>query len=142
MSLPEPEPGLVIRFAYLWAEEYDQGRDEGSEDRPGVIVVASREEDGVTMVTVVPITRSPQGPDSVEIPANIKVKLGLDPGSRSWVVCSEYNEFEWPGPDLRPVSRTGGWTYGKLPNDLFLRITTTLRRVARARRLRVVARTS
>lgn len=39
MSLPRPQPGLVIRYAYLWKREYDQGRDEGSKDRPCAIVM-------------------------------------------------------------------------------------------------------
>lgn len=39
MSLPEPHPGLVIRYAYPWKREFDEGHEEGSKDRPCAIVV-------------------------------------------------------------------------------------------------------
>ena len=139
MALPPPELGAVIRYAYLWADEHEQGREEG-EDRPCVIVVASQRGGDETMVTVVPVTRSPQSRDAVELPPEIKARLGLDPGERSWVVCSEYNRFAWPGPDLRPLPRKGGWRYGKLPDGLFLQVVRALRAAGR-RQLRVVGRT-
>ena len=40
MSWPEPRPGLVIRFSYLWKPEADAGRVEGVKDRPCAIVLA------------------------------------------------------------------------------------------------------
>ena len=138
--LPDPQPGHVFRYAYLWADEHEAGRDEGTEDRPCLVVVL-RDSDEIKRVAVVPITRSPQGRDSIELPADVKSKLGLDPGEPSWVVCSEYNQFVWPGPDLRPIPKTGAWLYGRLPDRLFLRIAQALRLAAR-RELRVVSRTS
>ena len=44
----------------------------------------------------------------VEIPAPVKERLRLD-ADRSWVVLSEWNEFIWPGPDVRraPGRRAG-----------------------------------
>jgi hypothetical protein len=39
VSLPEPHPGLVIRYAYPWKREFDEGHEEGSKDRPCAIVV-------------------------------------------------------------------------------------------------------
>lgn len=142
MALPPPEPGTVIRYAYLWAAEQDQGREEGTKDRPCVVVVATRRVDDRLIVTVVPVTRSPQGGAAVKIPPDVKARLGLEPGEASWIVCRELNEFEWPGPDLRPISRTGGWQYGKLPDRLFLQVARSLRAAAGGRRLRVVPRTS
>jgi mRNA-degrading endonuclease toxin of MazEF toxin-antitoxin module len=93
VDLPAPEPGTVIHYAYLWADERQQGREEGTKDRPCVIVIASQRVEDRIMVTVVPVTRSPQGPDAVEIPPKIKARLGLEPGEPSWVVCSEYNKL-------------------------------------------------
>lgn len=29
MTLPDPEPGLVISYAYLWHHEHARGREEG-----------------------------------------------------------------------------------------------------------------
>lgn len=57
MAFPTPHPGLVISYAYLWAEESDQGREEGVKDRPCAIVVARRLAEGKDIITVVP---SPQ----------------------------------------------------------------------------------
>ena len=71
MPIPNPEPGLVISYAYLWHYEHQAGREEGQKDRPSVIVLAvEREADGATVVTVLPITHSaPTDPASaVEIP--------------------------------------------------------------------------
>jgi hypothetical protein len=42
VRLPEPEPGLVIRYSNLWLREHREGREEGTKDRPCAIVLASR----------------------------------------------------------------------------------------------------
>lgn len=34
MAPPEPTPGLVIGYAYLWEREARAGRDESVKDRP------------------------------------------------------------------------------------------------------------
>jgi hypothetical protein len=31
---PEPQPGLIISYAYLWHHEHRAGREEGLKDRP------------------------------------------------------------------------------------------------------------
>jgi hypothetical protein len=33
-NLPEPRPGLVIGYSYLWERDFRAGREEGSKDRP------------------------------------------------------------------------------------------------------------
>ena len=123
MALPEPIPGLIIRYSYLWYREHLQGRDEGQKDRPCAIVAALRkDEHGDTHVLVLPITHSP--PDhptlAIEIPAKTKERLNLD-DARSWIVISEWNEFIWPGPDLRrlPGATDASVSYGMLPPGLF-----------------------
>ena len=40
MPIANPEPGLVISYAYLWHHEHQTGREEGQKDRPTVIVLA------------------------------------------------------------------------------------------------------
>ena len=40
MPLPEPKPGLVIRYDYLWADDAAAGRDAGK-DRPACLIAAS-----------------------------------------------------------------------------------------------------
>ena len=144
MSLPSPEAGLVIGYAYLWRTDYEQGREEGTKDRPCAIVLTTAASEGDTIVTVVPVTHTPpKNPEEVvEIPLVTKNRLGLD-GARSWVVVSEVNRFVWPGPDLRPVSRTEAdrFDYGLLPPSLFRQIRERLDACARAQRLKSVQRT-
>ncbi len=122
MSLPSPHPGLVIRYSYLWKQEADAGREEGSKDRPCAIVMAISEVEGEQQVVVLPITHSPPADpeDAVEMPAETKARLRLDSG-RSWVVITEANEFAWPGPDLRPIPQRDESTvaYGVLPPRFF-----------------------
>jgi mRNA-degrading endonuclease toxin of MazEF toxin-antitoxin module len=65
MSLPRPEPGLVIPYAYLWRYEHRKGQEEGRKTRPCVIVLAAENQaDGTTRVTVAPITHTP--PDKAD----------------------------------------------------------------------------
>ncbi len=74
---------------------------------------------------VLPITHGPPNDTSagVEIPAKVKGRLGLD-AARSWVVINEWNEFVWPGPDLRWVPGAGAASvaYGMPPPGLFATI--------------------
>nr|WP_206364784.1 hypothetical protein [Sphingomonas populi] len=77
---------------------------------------------GKQVVMVLPVTHTPP-PDprlAVEIPAATKARLGLD-DTRSWIVVTEINRFEWPGPDLRPIpgDPLGRNAYGLLPAALF-----------------------
>ena len=120
-TIPSPEAGLVIAYAYLWHREHQAGRDEGLKDRPSVIILAvERAEDRATTVTVLPITHSaPTRPgNAIEIPASVKLHLGLD-DHRSWVVVAEGNEFLWPGYDLRKVPRNDRYDFGFLPPGFF-----------------------
>ncbi len=80
MPLPEPVPGLVISYAYLWRNQQEQGRDEGVKDRPCVVVLAVRQEEGERIVTVAPVTHAPpaNSRDAIELPAPVKLRLGLD----------------------------------------------------------------
>ena len=121
MPIPNPEPGLVISYAYLWHHEHRAGLEEGQKDRPSVIVLAvEREADGATLVTVLPITHTPpiDPATAVEIPLTVKRYLGLD-DDRSWIIVDEGNEFLWPGYDLRKLPQSDRYDYGFLPPRLF-----------------------
>jgi hypothetical protein len=125
VSFPEPYPGLVIRYSYLWRRELDAGREEGAKDRPCAIVMAVVDEDGDKEVLVLPITHSPPSNpvDAIEIPTVTKGRLGLD-GERSWIMITEANEFVWPGPDLQAVPGRDESTiaYGPLPPRFFAQV--------------------
>ena len=122
MSLPKPEPGLVIRYSYLWHREFKNGQEEGAKDRPCAIVIALNDAHDETQVLVVPVTHSPPYDlsNAMELPLSVKAHLGLD-AERSWIVISESNLFNWPGPDLRRIqgSDDASVAYGFLPPRFF-----------------------
>lgn len=124
MTIPAPEPGLVINYSYLWHYEHEAGREEGRKDRPSVIVLCVEEpETGTTIVTVLPITHvAPKAKgQGIEVPPAVKRHLGLD-DEPSWILVSEGNEFVWPGYDLRKRREDGSYAYGFLPPRFFDRI--------------------
>jgi hypothetical protein len=144
VPLPTPEPGLVIRYAYLWHSDYEQGREEGDKNRPCAVILIAIDDGGETVVTVLAVTHTPprHPDDAVELPLATKQRLGLD-DARSWVVVNELNRFIWPGPDLRavPPTEAGCFDYGPLPPGLYRTNRQCFLTCARAQRLKVVRRT-
>lgn len=143
MPLPTPEPGLVIRYSYLWAAEHKEGRDEGVKNRPcAVILVTQTDEEGMK-VTVLPITHTPPENENLvlEIPPATKKRLGLD-DERSWIVLVEANRFIWPGPDLRPSVRgdLASVAYGELPEKLFFEMRDKFIVILKAKQAKLVER--
>lgn len=143
MALPDPAPGLVISYAYLWHDQHRAGAEEGRKARPCAIVVASTDEDGDTKVYVAPITHSrpDTDPHAVELPLAVKRRLGLD-DAPSWVVTRELNRFIWPGYDLRPISRDAPevFSWGFLPVEVFAALKRGIAAHQRERRLRLTPR--
>lgn len=124
MALPEPEAGLVISYAYLWSNEFRQGKVEGLKNRPCAIILVVENDTGGNKVTVAPITHTePLNTDvALEIPPKVKAHLGLD-AERSWIILDDFNEFIWPGYDLRSISgKPGSFDYGFLPPLLLKQI--------------------
>ena len=121
MAIPLPEPGLVVSYSYLWHGEYAAGREEGTKNRPSVVVLVVEASEGeAPLVTVLPVTHSAphESGSAIEIPARVKQHLGLD-SERSWIVVSEGNEFVWPGYDLRKRPRSDSYAYGILPGRFY-----------------------
>jgi len=126
----------------LWRDQQDRGRDEGVKDRPCVVVLAVRQDEGERIVTVAPITHTPplNAQDAIELPVATKRRLGLDE-ERSWIVATELNRFPWPGPDLRPIpGKPGVFVYGGLPRRLMLQLRERITELHRDRRFRMVRR--
>ena len=143
MPRPDPVPGLVIRYSYLWLAEHHRGQEEGTKDRPCAVILVSTALEGERLVTVLPVRHAPPfDPElAIEIPPATKRRLGLD-GERSWVVLGEANRFLWPGPDLRPAlpGEAGSTGYGLLPYSLFERIRQKFLAAIRMRRAGIVPR--
>jgi hypothetical protein len=126
VTLPPPQPGLVIRYSYLWAQDAAQGREEGTKERPAaVVLVVSPPSVALPRVYLLPITHSlpAKGVESLEIPPDVARKARLDAG-RSWIILSEFNEFLWPGFDLALVpGRTPPTVgYGYLTPGFFAKV--------------------
>jgi mRNA-degrading endonuclease toxin of MazEF toxin-antitoxin module len=140
VALPEPEPGLVIHYEYLWRWEAAESRETGAKARPAVIVLVAG--DGPD-VMVVPITTQPptDDRDTVEIPARVAAHLGLDTTRSSRAVVDEVNMFQWPN-DLAPRSAamSGSFHYGFIPPRLFERIKQAVLKNRRSGTLRHVKR--
>lgn len=120
MALPEPKPGLVLRYDYLWTHDAAAGRDQGK-DRPTCLVAATDESATPRFVVLLPITHTPPNGDTVgiEIPERVRQTLGLD-DARSWVIVSEHNVDEWPSAGVQPLpGRPGVFSYGFVPPSLF-----------------------
>lgn len=123
MALPEPRPGLVIRYDYLWTREAAVGKQQ-SKERPACLVAASDSAVAPRFVVILPITHSAPTGDTVgvEIPPRVGRVLGLDE-ARSWVVVSEHNVDEWPNAGLAPIpGQSGIFSYGFIPPGLFAQI--------------------
>lgn len=143
MSFPDPIPGLVIRYSYLWRREAEQGQEEGRKDRPCAVILTTLTDEGMTRVIVLPITHSPPvaGQSAIELPQATKQRLGLD-DARSWVILTEANDFIWPGPDLRPVGKDRSTVaYGVLPPAFYRTVRDAFVREARSSRKVLVPRT-
>lgn len=141
MKLTFPSPGEVIRYSYLWFEEQAKGHEEGSKDRPCLVVVANPD---TKRVWVLPITHVWPGtlPHAEKIHPATKSRLALDE-QESWIILSELNEFIWPGPDLRPVPGKSPTTcsYGLLPSALYNKIRDRLKMLIKTAHAKTVNRT-
>ncbi len=123
MALPEPDPGLVFRYDFLWSREAKGGRT-SSKDRPACIAVASDTEMIRRRVIILPITHSKPaaGAIGVEIPSAVRKALGLD-DAPCWVIVSEYNVDNWPNAGIAPLPGSKAvYAYGHLPPGLFDKI--------------------
>ena len=123
MALPQPRPGLVFRYDYLWNRAAIAGRDQGKE-RPACLLAAGDSTSNPRFVVILPITHSPPigGTVGIEIPAKVCQAIGLD-DVPSWVLVSENSVDEWPNGGLAPLPvRPGVFSYGFLPPSLFAQI--------------------
>jgi hypothetical protein len=141
VTLPQPRPGLVFRYDYLWSREAAAGRDQGKE-RPACLVAALDSFAAPRFVVILPITHTPPDEDTVgvEIPAKVRRAIGLDEAS-SWVIVSEHNVDEWPNGGLAPLpGRPGVFSYGFIPPGLFAQVKAAFLELAGKRRSQSVRR--
>ena len=141
MALPDPKPGLVVRYDYLWSHEAAKGRTQGK-DRPACLMIATDPAVTPRFVVLLPITHSAPtgGTVGIEVPAAVRAHLGLDE-QPCWVVISDHNIDEWPNPGLQPVPGDRDvFAYGFIPPRLFASIKAKFLELARTGRANRVKR--
>ncbi len=141
MALPHPEPGLVVRYDYLWTHEATTGRDQGK-TRPTCLIAATDPAVFPSYVVLLAITHTPPTEETVgiEISARVRQALSLD-DTPSWVIVSEYNIDEWPNAGLSPLpGRPDVFAYGFIPPGLFAQIKSGFLELARSKKSRAVHR--
>ena len=132
--VPEPRPGLVFRYGYVWIDDYLRGHIDPAKDRPACIL-ARIVDDAATLeavkglkpatgdVLVLPITtRLPRTPDlSIEMNPDDKRACG-------WMYASvlghrfRIQSGRRPNADLSLVPGTDRFDYGVAPPGLMRRI--------------------
>jgi hypothetical protein len=141
VPLPQPEPGLVLRYDYLWSREAASGQEQGK-DRPTCLVAASDNRANPRYVVLLPITHSPPTGDTIgiEIPPKVKQSIGLD-DERSWIIVSDHNIDEWPNAGLTPIpGKPGVYSYGFIPPALFASVKKRFTELIREKRSKSVKR--
>ncbi len=141
MPLPDPKPGLVVRYDYLWTHEAAAGRDQGKTG-PACLIAATDPAVRPRYVVLLPITHTPPagGTVGIAIPKRVRQALGLD-DTPSWVIVSEHNIDEWPNAGLSPLpGLPDTFSYGFIPPGLFAQIKAGFLQLARAKRSRAVRR--
>ncbi len=141
MALPDPQPGLVIRYDYLWSRQAEAGQDQGK-DRPTCLVAATDSLTRPRYVVLLPVTHTPPSGDTIgiEIPTRVKHAKGLEDEPR-WVIVSEHNIDAWPNDGLSSLpGKPGQFSYGFIPPDLFAKIKTAFLGLAKSNRSAAVRR--
>lgn len=98
--------------------------------------------DGRTQLLVAPITHTApaRSADAIEIPRNVRERLGLD-RERGWIVLTELNRFIWPGPDIRVAPGQSSPVYDAIPDWLFFEVRDAIVRHHAGGGLKVIKRT-
>jgi hypothetical protein len=87
----EPRNGLVIRYSYLWARQYDRQEEAGRKDRPTCVQIIVAGTDTETIVALFPITSQPPSDDrtAIEIPETEARRINLV--LPAWIIVDEWN---------------------------------------------------
>ena len=149
--IPDPVPGLIFRYGYLWLAEFRQGRVDPIKDRPACIVIRVADPADARLsvagaqpapldpndVVLLPIaTRRPSADQlGVELSPEEKSLCRPDPAVRSWVIVSEFNADVWPNADLSLVPETGAFAYGVARPGLLARVGRAFAEARRSRRI-------
>jgi hypothetical protein len=129
---------------HIFGQTNKRGREEGSKDRPALVLALSVVRDnGQLRVLVLAITHvePKRVSDAIALPLDAKRDLGLD-DVPSWIVTTEANSFIWPGPDIRPVPGRTPFSpfYGRVPAALLIEVARSYLANRNRQRARIVGR--
>src|SRR5215468_8158628 len=87
----KPANGLVIRYDYLWAREYDRHEKSGRKTRPACVQIIIANREGGTVVALFPVTsqRPHAERTALAIPEMDAHRIGLT--IPSWIIIDEWN---------------------------------------------------
>jgi hypothetical protein len=141
MADDAPRVGQIVEHHFLWLEEHAAGRVEGRKSRPCLVVAVEAQERGLQRVTVLPITSQPprQPASAVEVPDDVRARMGLDRSRPAWIVVDQANVFTWPGFDLVPQAN-GSFVLGVITRGLFERVRAEVLSTLQVQRSRLVDR--
>lgn len=132
MALPEPRPGLVVGYDFLFREQVDAGMENASKPHPAAIILVVKH-DLQTRVSLVAISHSPPSLSDdryrLKLTAAECREMGLDAGNH-WVNLRDINSFDWPGYDLVKSAPGASYTYGSMSKGTFVRIVEALKAAA------------
>lgn len=125
MSVPNPVPGLVIGYEFLFRTDKEKGRENAAKPHPCAIIIVNKEIDERTRVTVLAISHLPprKSDEKFYLPLSPQecADAGLD-AMPQWINIQDANSFDWPGFDLAKTAPDGSYTYGKLRKATFKRV--------------------
>ncbi len=87
----EPRNGLVLRYSYLWARQYDRREESGRKDRPACVQIIVSGGEAGTIVAFFPIISqaSSDAGSALEIPETEARRIGL--ALPAWIIVDEWN---------------------------------------------------
>ena len=124
MALPNPQPGLVIGYDFLFREQADAGLVTAPKPHPAAIILVVRQGDQ-TRVSLLAISHmAPRPGDEVfrlKLTSAECREMGLDAAAH-WINLRDINAFDWPGYDLVRSAPGGGFVYGRMSKATFTRV--------------------
>jgi hypothetical protein len=136
MTEAAPKNGHIVRYAYLWRREFEQGEESGRKARPVCVTVVLPNAPGATRVLLFPITSQPPqtGRAALTIPETELRRTGL--AGPAWIVLDDCNVDLWE-VSFHVEDRT---PLGRFSYAFFARVRDVALAQLEARRLRPVPR--
>lgn len=132
MTLPDPVPGLVVGYDFLFREQAESGMENASKPHPAAIVLVV-ENEGRTRTGLVAISHSAPSRENAAFYMKLRPdecrEIGLDAGDH-WINLRDINLFDWPGFDLMRSAPGRSFVYGRMKRSTFVRLVEAMKTCA------------